>query len=145
MSGLLPHLLARQLPKSRHDGRQSGSCPHPHLQDHPHAHSQSRGQLVILSKVHVLINDSHGLFFQSMMSNQQLIPGMSSQQMQGGQVVKNRTRPWKKIFTLSTCREVEVAVLASSSSSRRPTRRRASSGKSQPALLRPPLTRYPIN
>ena len=23
--GLLPHLLARQLPKSRHDGRQSGS------------------------------------------------------------------------------------------------------------------------
>ena len=35
--GLLPHLLTRQLPKSRHDGRQSGSLPHPLLQPHPYA------------------------------------------------------------------------------------------------------------
>lgn len=48
-------------------------------------------QVLVLNQM-LMLMPSNRLFFQSMMSNQQLIPGMSSQQMQGGQVVKNQTQ-----------------------------------------------------
>ena len=74
-----------------------------------------------------------------MMSNQQLIPGMSSQQMQGGQVVK-KSQHLEKVFTHFLREEEEVGEV--SSSSRQQIQRKVCSGKSQPASPRPPLTRY---
>ena len=46
------------------------------------------------------------------------------------------------ITTLSMLREEEEEAL-NSSNSKRTTQQKASNGKSQPALPRPPLTRYP--
>ena len=138
-SGLLPHLLARQLPKSGHDGRQSGSRPLSNVDPDSHSDVDSDADW----------QHSNWLFFS--------VNDVESTVDTGDVFTTNAGRPGgknqilAKKFFLTHCprcreeEEVEVNSNSSSNSNRLKTQRKACSGKSQPALPRPPLTtRYQI-
>ena len=80
-----------------------------------------------------MLMHSNSLSFQSMMSNQQLIPGMSSQQMQGGQVGK--IIPQKRFLThcpLAGRRRGRSTAAAAAAASDGPNEKRAMANHNQP-------------
>ena len=79
-----------------------------------------------------MLMHSNSLSFQSMMSNQQLIPGMSSQQMQGGQVGK--IIPQKRFLTHCPLagRRRGRSTAAAAAASDGPNEKRAVANHNQP-------------